>query len=288
MIRIILPNARAISQTRNSTNRKTTMHTIDTCTLRFPNLQLPMREAARLRGYFGNCFREHSPLLHNHYADGGLRYRYPLVQYKVVKQVPTLMGLQEGAPLLRQLFLQVGALQIGERSLPVESRDLDFRPAELGVDPAGLHTYHFSSPWLGLNERNFQRYQQASPAAQQKLLQGVLTGNILSCYKGLGLRLGPEERILLTADLKPLRVQFKNQPMLGFKGSFTTNALLPHLSGLGKAVSRGFGTLQTEAASEKGNRKTATIRPEPKQRGRRQGYARNGYRAGGAEAAGWQ
>lgn len=213
------------------------------CQLQFPNLRLPAREAGKLRGYFGTCFREHSPLLHNHYAEGGLRYGYPLVQYKMIAQVPTLIGLDEGAELLRSLFLQVKELHIGEQQLPVASRDLDFHSMPLGTDTQGLHTYHFASPWLGLNAANYARYQQASPPAQQHLLQQVLVGNILSCYKGLGLRLRPEDRILLTAQLQPQRIMFKNQSMLAFKGSFTTNALLPAHIGLGKAVSRGYGTV---------------------------------------------
>ena len=36
---------------------------------------------------------------------------------------------------------------------------------------------------------------------------------------------------------------FKENRMIAFSGSFVVNALLPAEIGLGKAVSRGFGTL---------------------------------------------
>src|SRR5690606_14490106 len=36
-------------------------------TISFPEIRLPQRAAAHLRGFFGDYFREHSPLLHNHY-----------------------------------------------------------------------------------------------------------------------------------------------------------------------------------------------------------------------------
>lgn len=38
-------------------------------------------------------------------------------------------------------------------------------------------------------------------------------------------------------------VQFKNEKMLGVYGQFTSNALVPDYIGLGKSVSRGFGTI---------------------------------------------
>ncbi len=57
---------------------------IQTTTIRFPEIQLQARDAHKLRGYFGNLFKEHSPLLHNHFEDGSLRYKYSLVQYKII------------------------------------------------------------------------------------------------------------------------------------------------------------------------------------------------------------
>jgi len=35
----------------------------------------------------------------------------------------------------------------------------------------------------------------------------------------------------------------KGKQMLGFTGKFITNAALPGLSGIGKSVARGFGTV---------------------------------------------
>src|SRR4051812_35346852 len=93
----------------------TMRHFIHQTIIRFPEIQLATRDAHKLRGYFGDLFREHSPLLHNHLETGEAAYRYPLVQYKVLDSVPTLVGLQEGADLLIQLFLKIKELQVGER-----------------------------------------------------------------------------------------------------------------------------------------------------------------------------
>ena len=37
--------------------------------------------------------------------------------------------------------------------------------------------------------------------------------------------------------------QLKNVKMLAFGGSFTTNVLIPNNLGLGKSISRGFGSI---------------------------------------------
>ncbi|MCX6164219.1 MAG: DNA repair protein, partial [Ignavibacteriae bacterium] len=87
-----------------------------TSTIRFPEIALATRDAHKLRGYFGNLFMEKSPLLHNHFRDGSLVFKYPLVQYKVIDSIPILLGLNEGAELLTSLFLQIRELKIEDKS----------------------------------------------------------------------------------------------------------------------------------------------------------------------------
>ena len=86
-----------------------------TSTIRFPEIALATRDAHKLRGYFGNLFKEHSLLLHNHYETGESAFQYPLVQYKVIDKIPILIGIQEGAELLTSLFLKIKELKIEEK-----------------------------------------------------------------------------------------------------------------------------------------------------------------------------
>lgn len=65
--------------------------------IRFPEIELRTRDAHKLRGYFGNLFREKSALLHNHMEGGEFKYGYPKVQYKVIDSTPTLVGIADGA-----------------------------------------------------------------------------------------------------------------------------------------------------------------------------------------------
>ena len=91
---------------------------IQTTTIKFPDISLHPHYAHKLRGYFGNLFKEKSPLLHNHFETGELRYAYPLVQYKIIDSIPLLLGINEGAELLIELFLKIKELQLDEEKFP--------------------------------------------------------------------------------------------------------------------------------------------------------------------------
>lgn len=222
----------------------TSENTLPLATITFPEIRLPQRAAAQLRGYFGAVFREHSPLLHNHYDDGSLRYAYPLVQYKVVGGMPMLVGLMDGAKLLTELFFQMKTLRIDNREYPVMERDIAFRNVSVGVSE-GLCDYRFQTLWMPLNQQNYPEYQQKNSEERRAMLGRILTGNILSFFKGVGVYLSAEERILVMMRPDEERLTgFKDQLMTGITGGFTTNVLLPDFIGLGKSVSRGYGAVE--------------------------------------------
>ncbi len=211
-------------------------------TITFPEIALQTRDAHKLRGYFGDLFREHSPLLHNHYEDGTFRYAYPQVQYKVLQKTPTLVGLGEGATLLARLFLYMRTLDIDGTAYPILSKHIRHEQATIGLSD-DLHHYRFQTLWMALNQANYQDYRRRESTEQQAQLKRVLINQILNLFREVGIWLQPHERILVSPDVTERSTQFKNQTMIAFTGEFTTNALLPDGIGLGKAVSRGFGAL---------------------------------------------
>lgn len=208
--------------------------------IQFPEIQLATRDAHKLRGYFGNLFREHSPLLHNHFEDGRMRYAYPLVQYKVIENVPVLVGFEEGARLLTQLFLDIKDIKIGAEIFPVYSKNISQKNHELSVNK-GLYNYFFKTLWMGLNQKNFQLYLQLPEPERKGFLDKTVQNNILSFYKGVGFRV--KDRILVNGTFLEKQTLFKEKKMIAFSGQFSSNAFLPGFAGIGKAVSRGFGTV---------------------------------------------
>lgn len=216
------------------------MH-LHTATIKFPEIQLAARDAHKLRGYFGNLFKEKSELLHNHYADGSTRYKYPLVQYKVIKSVPTLLGVGEGARLLINLFLKIRELNIENTVYPVHSKNI--KGEETDLSPLSeLHQYRFETLWMALNQKNYELFQNIKDKEEQnRFLNKQLINNVLSFYKGIDYRVS--QQIMATGNFKPKMTNFKNKKMLAFEGTFVSNAVIPDGVGIGKAVSRGFGTV---------------------------------------------
>lgn len=220
------------------------LSTLSLTTITFPDIHLQPRDAHKLRGYFGELFREHSPLLHNHYEDGTYRQHYPLVQYKVLAGVPTLVGLGEGAALLVQLFLAIRELNLDGRCYPVLAKHIRHEPAAIGLG-SELHRYRFATRWMPLNQENHREYQGLDPAARRAQLTRILTNNVLALLKAAEAYAPELPRLLVHLALgEPVVTQFKNQAMLGFGGEFVANAVLPDGLGLGKSVARGFGAVQ--------------------------------------------
>ncbi len=221
----------------------TSTQQIQICKVQFPEIELRTRDAHKLRGYFGHLFKEHSPLLSNHYEDGSLRYRYPLVQYKVIDKTPFLLGINEGGKLLTQLFLKINQIDINGKNYAIHSKNISNQTYEVGFSE-DLNEYQFKTLWLALNQNNFQKYTVFKTETEKDdMLKRILIGHVLSLFRNIGVELKPKERLMTKLNVKQKQTKFKDKSMLAFSGSFVINALLPDDIGLGKSVSRGFGNL---------------------------------------------
>jgi hypothetical protein len=185
-----------------------------------------------------------SPLLHNHFKDGSLVFKYPLVQYKVVDNIPILLGLNEGAELLTSLFLQIRTLKIENKDYIINYKNIENKKCDTGVKN-DLFRYKFVTLWMGLNQKNFPPYRtlrkENDTVAINEMFKSILKGNILSYFKSINYT--ETERINVLPELKEKKTKFKGIEMVAFEGEFTTNVSLPDLIGLGKSVSRGFGAI---------------------------------------------
>lgn len=204
----------------------------------------PLRphESPKLRGYFGRSF-ESEELLHHHKKDGSLLYAYPLIQFKVIKNAAYLIGFADGGELLSNLWLKIDKAQIVWDDMPVIESSIIKRKVELRESPNPVG-YRFISPWLALNQRNESMYRHTKSASERaSMLGNIMVGNCLSLAKAFNYNV----RSRLTADcsgLHEIRCKLKGVSMRGFVGRFKINFDLPDRIGLGKSVSRGFGTIE--------------------------------------------
>lgn len=195
-----------------------------------------------LRGAIAKLFPEER-LLHQHLEDGKINYHYPFIQYKIINRECLLVGLKEGAELISGLNLIGKSFSLKRGSYKVFGKEFEFYMNSLETI-GNLLNYQFATIWLALNEKNYLKYQMLGTWAKRKImLEKILVGNILSMSKGLGYTVpAPLEAIII--EMKEVPTKLKGTPMLGFLGTFSVNFEIPDYWGIGKSVSRGFGTVK--------------------------------------------
>lgn len=215
-------------------------------TLLLKDIHLKSSQIHKFRGFIGNLFRDYD-LLHNHDpVTGKSIYRYPLIQFKLINGIPAIIAVTDKAvDLFSLLFMKLTEIFIEDLKIPVFEKDLHIENVDFGyVNETFM--YEFISPWMALNQKNFCRYSESNSKAEKKqILRQTLIGNILSMSKYLGFWFEKDQKIHAEIRAVEKPVNLKGKTMIGFTGMFKTNFIIPDGLGIGKSVSRGFGTVRS-------------------------------------------
>lgn len=214
-------------------------------TLLFSHVNLHPNEIHKFRGYIGTVFKDHD-LVHNHDFDTGKSiYRYPLIQFKLIKGHPAIVAFSEPAiRIFTEIFLKLDHVDIGGKTIPIHEKDFNLEEVEFGYSDS-IVSYRFITPWIALNQTNFKKYvESADKTSQRQMLNRAFIGNILSMAKGLGTWLTPEQKISADLNVRRTTVQLKGKSFIGFTGTAKTSFNIPDYAALGKSISRGYGALQ--------------------------------------------
>jgi hypothetical protein len=74
-----------------------------------------------------------------------LIYKYPLIQYKMLHQTPLVLGIEEGAEVLKEIYDKFDEIKIGERKYAIVERGITLRSEEFGCAQEIL-SYRFATP----------------------------------------------------------------------------------------------------------------------------------------------
>ncbi|NOX21081.1 MAG: CRISPR-associated endonuclease Cas6 [Nitrospirae bacterium] len=195
-----------------------------------------------VRGFLGNMYRNR-PEFHGHIGDR-LIYRHPLIQYKIFGGSALVVGLKDGAYLLKAVprlkFIEIYFKKHFIIKQSTTNLFVSFGLAENTVK------YTFVTPWIGLNKKNYQRYLKLKEKRKNTtdMLNEILKANIISMCKSVGYTAKSE--IKVKSDLKEVSaVEVKEGVRLtAFKGNFKTNFVIPEFWGIGGKVSLGYGTVK--------------------------------------------
>ncbi|AKB14248.1 hypothetical protein MSTHT_2490 [Methanosarcina thermophila TM-1] len=164
-----------------------------------------------------------------------------MVQYKMIDGKPIIVGINEGAEVLKEIYDEYEKINLNGNEYEIVERGITYKKEDFGISEK-LIKYEFITPWFALNQENFRKYLSFDKEQRAELLNKNLIGNILSMSKSLGYQV--PEKIKCHTELKSCRSNLKGNEIIVFKGSFITNFLIPDYFGLGKSVSRGFGTVK--------------------------------------------
>lgn len=217
--------------------------TVKTMKLIMESDQPIIGKAEKLRGFFAHKFNSYL-LLHHHLGNNRLLYQYPRIQYKDIYGKKMIIGLAEGVEVLQSIYNQYDWINLDGRKYQIYSKEIYIKEDLFGItdEQNEYLKYQFLTPWFALNEENYQRYRNYSLNERTNQLKSILIQNILAIAKTFNYFIN--KRIFTEITLRETSIDFKNKSIIGFIGTFQVNFHLPDYIGLGKSVSRGFGTIK--------------------------------------------
>ena len=207
--------------------------------LRFDGIQVRNSDIPKFRGFLSSKYPNYD-IIHNHLKDGSLRYSYPLIQFKTINHKPTILGINEGVELLKKVFMEIEGIKIGEHYKVINEKSILLKEEKFGVTDDFID-YKFLSPWMALNQENYNKYNCMNRYDQMAFLKHILRENLKTISKGFGYTIPHIDEVRVDGKFTGKTVNFKNIEMMCFTGSFITNFHIPEYLGIGKQVARGFG-----------------------------------------------
>ena len=173
----------------------------------------------------------------NYVPSGG---KYPLVQYKVIRGAPLIVAVNEGCDILWETFDKLEEINEISPWKITEKRVIE-KKAELGPTEDKIR-YRFLTPWLTLKEAEIGKDIKTDSDLRNSALATILESNFLAVARNFGVPV--DSNIDITLNTKDEYIIQRDTEIAGFFGSFYINFQIPQFLGLGKSVTRGFGTIK--------------------------------------------
>ncbi len=201
----------------------------------------PLRFSAdELRSFFADKVAEYTALHKNNTS--AFIHRYPVLQCKQIKNSVLVIGISQGADCLVGLSRDQMILGRGESICRITSRDTAIREEVFGIADS-LFTYEFLTPWLALNQQYAKKfYDLKGKAERDAFMQKLLTTHLQTLARSLDYPL--PEAVTCTAHVRFERERIAGENVIVFRGKFQTNLRIPDYLGIGRSVSKGYGTIR--------------------------------------------
>jgi hypothetical protein len=166
--------------------------------------------------------------------------KYPLIQYKVIRGAPLIVAVNEGCDLLWKVFDKLDDINDISPWKITEKRLID-KKAELGPTDEKIR-YRFLTPWLTVKEIEIGKDIKTNTKQRNSALATILESNFLAISRNFNIPV--DMNLDVSLNTKDEYIVQKDTDIAGFFGSFYANFQLPQFLGIGKSVTRGFGTIK--------------------------------------------
>lgn len=225
------------------------MNTVQYVRLSYPESLFSVSDIPRIRAYLSRIYPGYTPM-HNHLPDGRFRYSYPEIQFKMIQNQLNIIGISHGADMLLQIFQQVDEVEISYRLRQIHQKKIQVYQAPIGMADE-FFNYTFLSPWMALNQKNYNELKNLPFPEWRPKLERILWGNLRALAHAFDIWLDRQDEIAVNGTFKIREVKFKGKSLFAFTGHFSTNFHIPPLLGIGKQVARGFGVVDRKEKSSK-------------------------------------
>jgi len=206
--------------------------------------------------YVRAFFVTHCPELNafHNYEDQTYKniYHYPKILYRSDKGRIIISSLDEAIEPFHRNVQTIQYLNLIGQIVRIRGVEREIERIPFGLEPGHLFDFRFQTPWIALNQKNYQIYTSLHLLQEKKqLLQKTLIGNILSLSKLWGYTVPATIEVDIHQFRELNLFRGVKVPFIGFFVDFQTNYLLPDGLGIGKMVSKGYGLCEKKIINKK-------------------------------------
>lgn len=201
--------------------------------------------SSSVRQYFADKYQH--PLFHNHHPDGRSIYRSrgAPFQFKVINNEVYILALNEGVDFADSFqWPKIITMSLGRGNIVVELELASKITKQTSFQPSDVRCYRNISPYIALNQDKHKFYLSLSEEDKRKAIEKGLTNHILTAAKWCGIKVAHRIQTNLIQTKKGIPIRIKdNLSFMPFDVMFECNTAIPDYIGIGKFVSRGYGTV---------------------------------------------